>query len=327
MKFDIGKIFNIKEKNKKNIVLGGLVLVIAVFITTDLLKLKLIEGAVDGGGETEEDGGREGGGGVGQDNTHSLETSNVDDNADTMTDILSTLREHLSDNMFEDIQKKITDLTSEQEQKECSESELTRWKNSCNNERNNWNAIKDKADTTTKDYYITRKEFYKCTMGLDYYKNFMISGYYTLEAEKKVRKRKNEFDVLKQEVIQKRDYLDTINDYYNSLQGEPHKPFNNKFEKDNVDMRQSYYEDEKVDELQWWSNLLTIVFFIIFAILAVYLLGFQKLYKDKKTWVILVACVLYFFFFVNLLIPVLTAIKFVAVKVLPTDIYDKINID
>ena len=42
MKFDISKIINIKEKNKKNIVLGGLVLVIAVFITTDLLKLKLI---------------------------------------------------------------------------------------------------------------------------------------------------------------------------------------------------------------------------------------------------------------------------------------------
>ena len=30
MKFDISKIINIKEKNKKNIVLGGLVLVIAV---------------------------------------------------------------------------------------------------------------------------------------------------------------------------------------------------------------------------------------------------------------------------------------------------------
>ena len=45
MKFDISKIINIKEKNKKNIVLGGLVLVIAVFITTDLLKLKLITGS------------------------------------------------------------------------------------------------------------------------------------------------------------------------------------------------------------------------------------------------------------------------------------------
>ena len=58
MKFDIGKILNIKEKNKKNIVLGGLVLVIAVFITTDLLKLKLIEGA------------------VGQDNTDLLDSRN-----------------------------------------------------------------------------------------------------------------------------------------------------------------------------------------------------------------------------------------------------------
>ena len=131
----------------------------------------------------------------------------------------------------------------------------------------------------------------------------------------------------KSKVIQKRDYLDTINDYYNSLQGQPHRSISGDFKPDNVDMRQSYYENEKVDELQWWSNLLTIVFFIIFVILAVYLLGFQKLYKDKKTWVILVACVLYFFFFVNLLIPVLTAIKWVAVKVLPTDIYDKINID
>jgi len=58
MKFDISKIINIKEKNKKNIVLGGLVLVIAVFITTDLLKLKLIEGA------------------VGQDNTDLLDSRN-----------------------------------------------------------------------------------------------------------------------------------------------------------------------------------------------------------------------------------------------------------
>jgi len=325
MKFDISKIINIKEKNKKNIVLGGLVLVIAVFITTDLLKLKLIEGNVDGGAV--------GDGAVGEDsNDLSVRNSltqkiDPDINAGTVTDMLDTLQGSLPQDILDKAKQQMQDKMNEREQQQCSESELTRWKNSCNNERNNWNAIKDKADTTTKDYYITRKEFYKCTMGLDYYKNFMIDGYYKERAEVDYIAKKNEFDVLKQEVIQKRDYLDTINDYYNSLQGQPHKPFNNKFEKDNVDMRQSYYEDEKVDELQWWSNLLTIVFFIIFVILAVYLLGFQKLYKDKKTWAILVVCVLYFFFFVNLLIPLMSAIKFVAIKVLPTDIYDKINID
>ena len=306
MKFDISKIINIKEKNKKNIILGGLVLVIAVFITTDLLKLKLIEG---------------------QDNMNSLETGNVDGNVDTMTDILSTLQEHLPEDILENIKKQIQDKMNEREQQKCSESQLIQWKNSCNNERNNWNAIKDKADTTTEDYYITRKEFYECTMGYEYYKKFMIDGHYTLKAEVEVGRRKKEFDILKQQVIQKREYLDTINDYYNSLQGQPHRSINGDFKPDNVDMRHSYYEDEKVDELQWWSNLLTIVFFIIFVILAVYLLGFQKLYKDKKTWAILVVCVLYFFFFVNLLMPILTAIKWVAVKVLPTDIYDKINID
>ena len=316
MKFDISKIINIKEKNKKNIVLGGLVLVIAVFITTDLLKLKLIEGA------------------GGQDNTDLLDsrnslTQNIDPNinADTVTDMLGTLQGSLPQDILDKAKQQMLDKMNEREQQQCSDDDLTKWRNSCNNERYGWKAIKDTGERDSKEYYLARKNYLVCTMGENYYKNFMIDGYYTLKAEADAKEKKKKFDVLKQEVIQKRDYLDTINDYYNSLKGEPHKPFNNKFEKDNVDMRHSYYEDEKVDELQWWSNLLTIVFFIIFVILAVYLLGFQKLYKDKKTWVILVACVLYFFFFVNLLIPVLTAIKWVAVKVLPTDIYEKINID
>ena len=316
MKFDISKIINIKEKNKKNIVLGGLVLVIAVFITTDLLKLKLIEGA------------------VGQDNTDLLDSRNSltqkidpDINANTVTDMLGTLQGSLPQNILDKAKQQMQDKMNEREQQQCSESELTKWRNSCQTERDEWVYTKDKGDPTSDDYYKKRKAYYVCTMNEEYYKKLMIDGYYTLKAEADAIAKKKEFDVLKQEVIQKREYLDTINDYYNSLQGQPHKPFNNKFEKDNVDMRHSYYEDEKVDELQWWSNLLTIVFFIIFVILAVYLLGFQKLYKDKKTWAILVVCVLYFFFFVNLLIPLMSAIKFVAIKVLPTDIYDKINID
>ena len=315
MKFDISKIINIKEKNKKNIVLGGLVLVIAVFITTDLLKLKLIEGAANQNNGDDYQ-------------PHATDqTIDPDINANTVTDLLGTLQGSLDQDILDKAKQQMQDKMNEREQQQCSDSELTKWRNSCQTERDEWVDIKDTGERDSKEYYLARKKYLVCSMGGEYYKNSMIDGYYTLKAEVDAIERKNEFDVLKQEVIQKRDYLDTINDYYNSLKGEPHKPFNNKFEKDNVDMRQSYYEDEKVDELQWWSNLLTIVFFIIFVILAVYLLGFQKLYKDKKTWVILVVCVLYFFFFVNLLIPILTAIKWVAVKVLPTDIYDKINID
>ena len=316
MKFDIGKILNIKEKNKKNIVLGGLVLVIAVFITTDLLKLKLIEGAANLGNGDESR----------SNSTDRMIDSDI--NADTVTDLLGTLEGSLDQNILDKAKQQMQDKMNEREQQQCSDSELTKWRNSCQSpERDEWNDIKDVEDPDPDDYYKKRKAYLVCTMGENYYKNFMIDGYYTLKAEADAKERKKKFDKLKQEVIQKRDYLDTINDYYNSLQGQPHRSINGDFKPDNVDMRQSYYEDEKVDELQWWSNLLTIVFFIIFVILAVYLLGFQKLYKDKKTWVILVACVLYFFFFVNLLIPVLTAIKWVAVKVLPTDIYEKINID
>ena len=308
MKFDISKIINIKEKNKKNIILGGLVLIIAVFITTDLLKLKLIEG---------------------QDNMNSLDSGDINSaiNADTLTDMLGTLQGSLPQDILDKTKQEIQDKMNEREQQQCSESELTKWRNSCQTERDDWVNIKNKEDPTSDEYYKKRKEYYVCTMSEEYYEKFMIDGYYTLKAEAYAIAKKTEFDVLKQEVIQKRDYLDTINDYYNSLQGQPHRSINGDFKPDNVDMRQSYYEDEKVDELQWWSNLLTIVFFIIFVILAVYLLGFQKLYKDKKTWAILVVCVLYFFFFVNLLIPLMSAIKFVAIKVLPTDIYDKINID
>ena len=322
MKFDIGKILNIKEKNKKNIVLGGLVLVIAVFITTDLLKLKLIEGLDDDVAV--------GDGAVGEDSAdldHSLTQLDSDINADSVTDLLGTLQGSLPQDILDKAKQEMLDKMNEREQQQCSESELTNWRNSCQTERDKWVGIKDVEDPDPDDYYKKRKAYYVCTMNEEYYKKLMIDGYYTLKAEVDAIERKKEFDKLKQEVIQKRDYLDTINDYYNSLQGQPHRSINGDFKPDNVDMRQSYYEDEKVDELQWWSNLLTIVFFIIFAILAVYLLGFQKLYKDKKTWVILVVCVLYFFFFVNLLIPILTAIKFVAVKVLPTDIYEKINID
>tara|TARA_X000001036_G_scaffold4684_1_gene4226 strand:+ start:1 stop:906 length:906 start_codon:yes stop_codon:yes gene_type:complete len=301
MKFDISKIINIKEKNKKNIVLGGLVLVIAVFITTDLLKLKLIEGAVGGG---DVDGG------------------STDENQYAFEDILEDLKGYnVTDDMLQNVEKHMQDKMNEREQQQCSESEIIQWKNSCPTERNNWNAIKDVEDPDTEDYYKKRKAYYVCTKDEDYYKRFMIDEYYKERAEVDYIAKKNEFDVLKQKVIRKRDSLNTINAYYSSLLSQPDISI------DNVDMRQSYYEDEKVDELQWWSNLLTIVFFIIFAILAVYLLGFQKLYKDKKTWAILVVCVLYFFFFVNLLMPILTAIKWVAVKVLPTDIYDKINID
>jgi len=308
MKFDISKIINIKEKNKKNIILGGLVLIIAVFITTDLLKLKLIEG---------------------QDNMNSLDSGDINSaiNADTLTDMLGTLQGSLPQDILDKTKQEIQDKMNEREQQQCTESELTRWRNSCQTERDDWVNIKNKEDPTSDDYYKKRKEYYVCTMSEEYYEKFMIDGYYTLKAEAYAIAKKTEFDGLKQEVIQKRDYLDTINDYYNSLQGQPHRSINGDFKPDNVDMRQSYYEDEKVDELQWWSNLLTIVFFIIFVILAVYLLGFQKLYKDKKTWAILVVCVLYFFFFVNLLIPLMTAIKWIAIKVLPTDIYDKINID
>ena len=308
MKFDISKIINIKEKNKKNIILGGLVLIIAVFITTDLLKLKLIEG---------------------QDNMNSLDSGDINSaiNADTLTDMLGTLQGSLPQDILDKTKQEIQDKMNEREQQQCTESELTRWRNSCQTERDDWVNIKNKEDPTSDDYYKKRKEYYVCTMSEEYYEKFMIDGYYTLKAEAYAIAKKTEFDGLKQEVIQKRDYLDTINDYYNSLQGQPHRSINGDFKPDNVDMRQSYYENEKVDELQWWSNLLTIVFFIIFVILAVYLLGFQKLYKDKKTWAILVVCVLYFFFFVNLLIPLMSAIKFVAIKVLPTDIYDKINID
>ena len=305
MKFDISKIINIKEKNKKNIILGGLVLVIAVFITTDLLKLKLIEG---------------------QDNMHSLQDYDTDIDMDTIGTMLDSIQ-GIPDDIKNKAIKEFKDRISEREQKKCSESELMQWRNSCSTQRSAWKAIKDNGNPTSDDYYLARKNYLECSMGENYYKNFMIEGYYTLKAKKEVRRRKNEFDEEKSKVIQKRDYLDTINDYYNSLQGQPHRSISGDFKPDNVDMRQSYYEDEKVDELQWWSNLLTIVFFIIFVILAVYLLGFQKLYKDKKTWAILVVCVLYFFFFVNLLIPLMTAIKFVAIKVLPTDIYDKINID
>ena len=307
MKFDISKIINIKEKNKKNIILGGLVLVIAVFITTDLLKLKLIENYQA----------------VFEDDDA---IQNREINSNTLIDILGNV-EGIPDNILYKAKQKIQDTINEEEQKRCSESELTKWRNSCHTERDEWDAIKDTGERDSEDYYKKRKAYLVCTMGENYYKNFMIDGYYTLKAEADAKERKDDFDVLKQMVIQKRDYLDTINDYYNSLQGEPHRTISGDFKPDNVDMRQSYYEDEKVDELQWWSNLLTIVFFIIFVILAVYLLGFQKLYKDKKTWAILVVCVLYFFFFVNLLIPLMTAIKWIAIKVLPTDIYDKINID
>ena len=316
MKFDIGKILNIKEKNKKNIVLGGLVLVIAVFITTDLLKLKLIEGAANLGNGDESR----------SNSTDRMIDSDI--NADTVTDLLGTLEGSLDQNILDKAKQQMLDKMNEREQQKCSESELTIWRKSCQSpERDEWNAIKDDKDPNPKDYYKKRKAYYVCTMNEEYYKKLMIDGYYTLKAEADAIAKKKEFDVLKQEVIQKRDYLDTINDYYNSLQGQPHRSISGDFKPDNVDMRHSYYEDEKVDELQWWSNLLTIVFFIIFVILAVYLLGFQKLYKDKKTWAILVVCVLYFFFFVNLLIPLMSAIKFVAIKVLPTDIYDKINID
>jgi len=321
MKFDIGKILNIKEKNKKNIVLGGLVLVIAVFITTDLLKLKLIEGNV-------------GGAAVGEESTDLSVSRNSltqkldsDINTNTVTDMLGTLQGSLPQDILDKAKQQMQDKMNEREQQQCSESELTKWRNSCQTERDEWVNTKDNGDPTSDDYYKKRKAYYICTMNEEYYKKLMIDGYYTLKAQAYAIERKKEFDKLKQEVIQKRDYLDTINDYYNSLQGQPHRSINGDFKPDNVDMRQSYYEDEKVDELQWWSNLLTIVFFIIFVILAVYLLGFQKLYKDKKTWAILVVCVLYFFFFVNLLIPLMSAIKFVAIKVLPTDIYDKINID
>ena len=125
MKFDIGKILNIKEKNKKNIVLGGLVLVIAVFITTDLLKLKLIEGNV-------------GGAAVGEESTDLSVSRNSltqkldsDINTNTVTDMLGTLQGSLPQDILDKAKQQMQDKMNEREQQQCSESELTKWRNSC----------------------------------------------------------------------------------------------------------------------------------------------------------------------------------------------------
>ena len=318
MKLDIGKILNIKEKNKKNIIIGGLVLVLAVFITTDLFKLKLIEGQ------------------QGQDPSI-LQTNPGDSNIDPhkMLDSISSSGA-IPDDYIYDVSQQVDAVINEREQKQCSESQLATWRATCPDQKAAWENIKNGGGSLDDDsYFNAHKNYYLCKFKDDSdaykhyntYKNYMIRIYYKRKAYDEYISRKKKFDELKNKLIQKRDYLDTINDYYNSLQGQPHKSISGDFRPDNVDMRHSYYEDEKVDELQWWSNLLTIIFFIIFAIIAVYLLGFQKLYKDIKTWAILVVCVLYFFFFVNLLMPILTAIKWITIKVLPTDIYDKINID
>ena len=162
MKFDINKIINIKEKNKKNIVLGGLVLVIAVFITTDLLKLKLIEGNVDGGAV--------GDGAVGEDSTdlsvrNSL-TQNIDPNinADTVTDMLGTLQGSLPQDILDKAKQQMQDKMNEREQQQCSESELTKWRNSCQTERDEWINTKDNGDPTSDDYYKKRKAYYVCCL-------------------------------------------------------------------------------------------------------------------------------------------------------------------
>ena len=199
---------------------------------------------------------------------NSLDSGDINSaiNADTLTDMLGTLQGSLPQDILDKTKQEIQDKMNEREQQQCTESELTRWRNSCQTERDDWVNIKNKEDPTSDEYYKKRKEYYVCTMSEEYYEKFMIDGYYTLKAEAYAIAKKTEFDGLKQEVIQKRDYLDTINDYYNSLQGQPHRSINGDFKPDNVDMRQSYYEDEKVDELQWWSNLLTIVFFIIFVL-------------------------------------------------------------
>jgi len=125
MKFDISKIINIKEKNKKNIVLGGLVLVIAVFITTDLLKLKLIEGNVDGGAVDD--------GAVGEDSAD-LDNSltqklDSDINANTVTDMLGTLQGSLPQDILDKAKQQMQDKMNEREQQQCSESEIIQWKN------------------------------------------------------------------------------------------------------------------------------------------------------------------------------------------------------
>ena len=165
MKFDIGKILNIKEKNKKNIVLGGLVLVIAVFITTDLLKLKLIEGNVGGAG-----------GGA-------LDDKIPDINADTVTDLLGTLEGSLDQDILDKAKQQMLDKMNEREQQQCSESELTKWRKSCQPERDEWNAIKDVEDPNPEDYYKKRKAYYVCTQGEDNYKKFMTTGYYKERAD------------------------------------------------------------------------------------------------------------------------------------------------
>jgi len=90
-----------------------------------------------------------------------------------------------------------------------------------------------------------------------------------------------------------------------------------------TDERKVEYEDEKIDGQQGWNTFLSYIYLFVLIILTIYLFLIKRRVKDIKTWAILLALYLNYFFaiFNRIFLFVAKKIKAFYNAFLPKDIY------
>ena len=128
-------------------------------------------------------------------------------------------------------------------------------------------------------------------------------------------------------------YGDIIQDYYNGMDSDKDKiknEINKRIKKAAISDRVVYYEEQRITQLIWWNRyILTPIYFILVIILAYKLFFTTNYYSDKSIsfrWrFIILLSILYFLYFKELFLFILSYIKLFINKFIPVDVYERLG--
>lgn len=155
------------------------------------------------------------------------------------------------------------------------------------------NALINKAESPYK-VKIAEKNYYESVKGSAFYNNMLKKRYSDEIKETAVKNIKEHKDILDEIKLLISNY-ETQLIYSEKIEKLLKKvKLENKWLRENVDKykasvqtndRKTFYEDQQIENLDKWNNIIISIFWILFVLLSINILLLQKKYGDYKSWI------------------------------------------